>query len=174
MERSSDSPSDSPSDACRAGCWEGLKRGLRAGRGSDEGSAVVGCSDLPADTLVAAWGEASAVCSASKYAGCNGGGAGWPEASAGDFLRRCMRSRIHFRIRAFNTEERAGAIGSNRRDAIRNPTCQPRQAIIMSAWLEPFPLRFAVRTTFLWSRFARLGLPFGLRCGSEKMATGFM
>jgi hypothetical protein len=40
-------------------------------------------------------------CSASKYAGCNGGGAGWSEGSAGAFLRRCKRSRIHLRIKGF-------------------------------------------------------------------------
>jgi hypothetical protein len=36
--------------------------------------------------------------SASKYAGCSGGGAGWLPGSGAFFLRRCKRSRIHLRM----------------------------------------------------------------------------
>jgi len=36
--------------------------------------------------------------SASKYAGCNGGGAAVPAGSGSFFLRRCKRSRIHLRM----------------------------------------------------------------------------
>src|SRR5207302_8286727 len=37
-------------------------------------------------------------CSASKYAGCNGGGAAWLPCSGDFFLRRCNRSFIHLRM----------------------------------------------------------------------------
>jgi hypothetical protein len=40
-------------------------------------------------------------CSASKYAGCKGGGADLSEGAAGVFLRRVKRSRIHLRMQGF-------------------------------------------------------------------------
>ena len=49
---------------------------------------------------------------ASKYAGCNGGGAGCSPAPAVFFLRRCKRSRIHLRMFRLVTQiGGTGAIG---------------------------------------------------------------
>jgi len=80
-------------------CSDGIRscateRGLRPGRSSATGGGGTAASD----SVLFASESALGGCSASKYAGCNGGGAGW---SAGVFLRRCKRSRIHLRMQGF-------------------------------------------------------------------------
>jgi len=60
-----------------------------------------GASSDDSGSLSFASGAGPGSCSASKYAGWRGGGAGWSEASSGFFLRRCKRSRIHFRMHRF-------------------------------------------------------------------------
>jgi hypothetical protein len=80
------------------GCsWE-LERGARR-TGRDSGGSGVG-SEI-SDSISPLSETGSGGCSASKYAGCKGGGAGWSEGSAGFFLRRCKRSRIHLRMYGF-------------------------------------------------------------------------
>ncbi len=79
------------------GCpWE-VERVLRTGRGSGTG----GDGAEASDSLFVASGAGLGCSSALKYAGCKGGGAAWSEGSAGVFLRRCKRSRIHLRMQGF-------------------------------------------------------------------------
>jgi hypothetical protein len=86
------------------GCRVAFADSSRADGASNSASEAAGPSGslrLDSRGLDSRWPDSGAGAeswSASKYAGCSGGGAGWLPGSGAFFLRRCKRSRIHLRM----------------------------------------------------------------------------